>query len=181
MQEGRDGGVRLWRTLLESVRPDAPAYGKTGFHARRFRKLLQERRLTMRQKILVVDAARKPERSACAMLSKDYDVICASSGEEAVKLYEQERPDLILTDLDTPNMSGFELQRILQERHKEMIPMMFMSSDGNEENEIMAWKAARSTTSAAPSRPRRCYGAWATSYAIWTGYRRSNSPPTPTP
>ena len=90
----------------------------------------------MRKKILVVDAARKAETSACSMLSKVYDVICASSGEEAVRLYEQERPDLILTDLDIPNMSGFELQRVLQERHRELIPMMFMSSDGNEETEI---------------------------------------------
>ena len=90
----------------------------------------------MRKKILVVDAARKAERSACSMLSKDYDVICASSGEEAIRLYEQERPDLILTDLSLPHMSGFDLQRALQEKRRELIPMMFMSSEANEENDI---------------------------------------------
>ena len=121
-------GVSVFlRILLESVRPDAPAYAEKSF---------QERRLTMKKKILVVDPERRRETSACSMLSNDYDVICASSGEEAVRLYERESPDLVLTDLNIPNMSGFELQRILQERHKELIPMMFISSGGNEEKEI---------------------------------------------
>ena len=94
----------------------------------------------MKKKILVVDTARNPDRSACDMLSKDYDVICASSGEEAVELYEKERPDLVLTDLNIPHMSGFDLQRILQEKHKELIPMMFMSSEANEESGIRGLK-----------------------------------------
>ena len=90
----------------------------------------------MKKKILIVDASQRAQTSASPVLSKIYDVITASSGEEAIQLYEQERPDLILTDLSIPNMSGFELQRILQQKHKELIPIMFMSADENEENEI---------------------------------------------
>ena len=90
----------------------------------------------MKKKILIVDGEKKIRDSLRDMLSEFYEVVCASSGEEAVELYERERPDLILSDLNIQNMSGFDLQRILQEKRRELIPMMFMSAEANEENEI---------------------------------------------
>lgn len=90
----------------------------------------------MKKKILVVDRAPCVQNSLRAMLSELYDVVCASSGEEAVELYERERPDLVLTDLNIADMSGFDLQRILHEKNPDMIPMMFMSAGSSEEAEI---------------------------------------------
>lgn len=69
------------------------------------------------KKILIVDDATFMQKVTSAMLSHKYETICASSGEEAIALYEREKPDMILTDLIMPRMTGLELQKILQERY----------------------------------------------------------------
>ena len=39
----------------------------------------------------------------------DYEIICASDGEEALSLAQQEKPNLIVLDVQMPKMSGFEV------------------------------------------------------------------------
>lgn len=87
------------------------------------------------KKILVVDDAAFMQKTIISMLAGEYETICASSGEEALALYEKEKPDLILTDLIMPGMTGLELQRVLRERYQEQVPIIFISADENEENE----------------------------------------------
>lgn len=65
-------------------------------------------------KVLVVD----DEANICNLLakflpSKGYSVITASSGEEAIKKVQREKPNLVLLDICLPDMNGLEvLQRI---------------------------------------------------------------------
>ena len=87
------------------------------------------------KKILIVDDAVFMQKATSAMLSHKYETICASSGEEALAIYEKEKPDMILTDLLMPGMTGLELQKKLQERYYDQVPIMFMTADENEENE----------------------------------------------
>ena len=87
------------------------------------------------KKILVVDDAAFMQKAITSMLSEQYETVCASSGEEALALYEKERPDLILTDLIMPGMTGLEFQRILRETYQDQVPIIFISADENEENE----------------------------------------------
>ena len=89
----------------------------------------------MKKKILIVDDASFMQKVTSDMLSEKYDTICASSGQEALAVYEAEKPDMILTDLLMPGMTGLELQKILSERYSEPIPIMFMTADEREENE----------------------------------------------
>lgn len=42
------------------------------------------------------------------MLSGSYEIIHAWNGEEAVQLYEQNTPDVILMDINMPKMDGYE-------------------------------------------------------------------------
>lgn len=42
------------------------------------------------------------------MLAGNYEIIHAWNGEEAVQLYEQHRPDVILMDINMPKMDGYE-------------------------------------------------------------------------
>ena len=70
----------------------------------------------MRQTILIVD----DEQSIIVPLKflmeqKDYNVITASSGEEAVDKISKFRPDLILLDIIHPGLDGFEICRIVRE------------------------------------------------------------------
>ncbi len=46
----------------------------------------------------------------------DYRVITASDGEEALQLFRQEKPDLILLDIMMPRMSGYEVCRKIREQ-----------------------------------------------------------------
>ncbi|MBR6712721.1 MAG: diguanylate cyclase [Selenomonadaceae bacterium] len=87
------------------------------------------------QKILIVDDERIMLRIATKILSRDYQTICAASGEEAIELFEQERPDLVLSDLIMPGIDGYELHRRLQEKSSEPVPIVFMSTDDSDESE----------------------------------------------
>ena len=87
------------------------------------------------QKILIVDDERIMLRIATKILSRDYQTICAASGKEAIELFEQERPDLVLSDLIMPGIDGYELHRRLQEKSSEPVPIVFMSTDDSDESE----------------------------------------------
>jgi CheY-like chemotaxis protein len=44
------------------------------------------------------------------MLTKEgYEVLCAANGEQGLDIAYQERPDLIITDIRMPTMSGIEV------------------------------------------------------------------------
>ena len=60
--------------------------------------------------ILVVDDDPDVLFALAETLSEEgYDVHCAGDGIEALESIEQRRPDLIITDLLMPTMTGFEL------------------------------------------------------------------------
>ena len=60
--------------------------------------------------ILVVDDEPQIRRVLRATLSSNgYDVIEARNGQEAIEMVIRERPDLILLDVNMPDMSGLEV------------------------------------------------------------------------
>lgn len=69
------------------------------------------------------------------MLADNYETFCASSGKEAIEIYRKEKPDMVLSDLRMPGMSGYELQLALQKEYRKIIPFMFMTADSSEETE----------------------------------------------
>ena len=93
------------------------------------------------KKILIVDDAKFMQKVTSGILSQKYETVCASSGPEAIELYESEKPDMVLSDLIMPHMTGLELQRLLYEKHGHQIPFMFMTADEREENESLGLEA----------------------------------------
>ena len=87
------------------------------------------------KKILIVDDTAFMQKATSGMLAGKYETMCASSGEEALELCGREKPDLILSDLYMPGMSGLELQKALLEKYGEQIPIMFMTADDRQESE----------------------------------------------
>jgi two-component system, sensor histidine kinase and response regulator len=49
---------------------------------------------------------------------KEYTVDAAVYSEEAFKMYEENRPDLILMDIQLPGMSGIEITKLIREQEK---------------------------------------------------------------
>ena len=93
------------------------------------------------KKILIVDDASFMRKATSSILSEKYVTVCASSGAEAIELYDKERPDLILSDLIMPEMTGLELQSRLTEQYGERIHFMFMTADEHEESESVGLEA----------------------------------------
>ena len=89
----------------------------------------------MKKKILIVDDEKISLMMTNHILMTEYETVCASSGAEALYIYEKERPDLVLSDFRMPQMNGFELQRKIQEKFDDTVPFIFMTADRDEENE----------------------------------------------
>ena len=92
------------------------------------------------KKILIVDDEPFMLKLTGMILSKKHVVLSASSGSEAVELFERERPDLVLSDLRMPGMDGYELYRCLQEKSGDPVPFIFMTGDESDESEIKGFE-----------------------------------------
>ncbi len=91
--------------------------------------------LVSMKKIMIVDDEQISLMMTEHILATTYQTICATSGKEALSLYKTEKPDLVLSDLHMPGMTGYELQSALQSESSEQIPFVFMTADQNDETE----------------------------------------------
>ncbi len=70
----------------------------------------------MPKKVLIVED--DPKNMKLAMLtlkSRGYELICAMDGEEAVNTTINEKPDIILMDMQLPKISGIEATKQIRE------------------------------------------------------------------
>ena len=104
-------------------------------------------------KILVVDDEEMMLMMAERILSRKYEVITALTGEEAIKIFESEHPDMVLSDLMMPEMDGYELHQILQEKSEEPVPIMFMTADESDESETKGFEIGAADYIRKPFRP----------------------------
>lgn len=74
------------------------------------------------------------------VLQKRYNLIRAHNGIEAVTMFEEEKPDLILMDIRMPEMDGLDATRIIKEVNQE-VPVIALSAYAFPEN-IREAKAA---------------------------------------
>jgi chemosensory pili system protein ChpA (sensor histidine kinase/response regulator) len=74
-------------------------------------------RAVRRSRVLVVDDSLSVRRAIGSMLEdQGYEIVLARDGIEAVKAMEVARPDVLLTDLEMPNMNGLELAAHVRSR-----------------------------------------------------------------
>jgi len=74
-------------------------------------------RTQRRSRVLVVDDSMSVRRAVATLLEdQGYEIAQARDGLEAVKSMESARPDLLLTDLEMPNMNGLELTAHMRSR-----------------------------------------------------------------
>ena len=93
-----------------------------------------------RSRILVVDDETQIARVLkTALSSQGYEIKTASDGASALNLATDWIPDLIVTDLSMPGMSGIELCRLVRERSQ--VPVIVLSVRGEEKTKIEALDA----------------------------------------
>src|SRR5260370_16758302 len=103
------------------------------------RRLIKRHRLSMREPrhILVVDDEPQITRVLRTTLSTHgYDLRVANDGDAALDVMKDWAPDLVITDLSMPNMTGIELCRKIRTRSQ--IPIIVLSVKGEERTKIEA-------------------------------------------
>ena len=79
-------------------------------------------------KVLVLDDDSAIAEVAAAVLVDGYEVVAASHLDEAVRMVEVERPDLVLVDLDLPGADPAQLLTRLRESAVDGLPVLIMSA-----------------------------------------------------
>lgn len=90
-----------------------------------------------KKKVLIIDDDSMQLRAANLALRNDYDVMFATSGENALEVLKTESPDIILLDIEMPYMDGYECLRHIKSFDKEdMLPVIFLTSNTSVEAEL---------------------------------------------
>ncbi len=95
----------------------------------------------MPKKILIVEDNPVHTRLIeMTLRAKNYTILKVTNGEEALVIATRERPDLIIMDLNLPQMTGFEVTKKLREnpafRHTPIIALTAYAMRGDRERVI---------------------------------------------
>ena len=104
--------------------------------------------------VLIVDDERTLARAIKAFLTESgYEAEVAGDAEQALRLLETMRPDVVFTDVRLPGMDGIELLRRIRE-FDAAIPVIIMTAHGTIEGAVEAVKLGAFDYLKKPDRPR---------------------------
>jgi CheY-like chemotaxis protein len=92
--------------------------------------------------ILITDDDKTLQRLLSISIKKaGFDIITANNGNEALKVIDETRPDLIVSDIMMPEMNGFEFCRAVRENPEtSLVPFVFMTSSKDPELETTGFR-----------------------------------------
>ena len=92
-----------------------------------------------KKKILIADDEPSIRLTVARMMDKDYIVLEATNGEEAVDIAKGQRPDLILMDLMMPKMDGYTACSMIKaDQVTKVIPVIILTAVSHELNKKFA-------------------------------------------
>ena len=93
-----------------------------------------------KKKILIVDDSPTGVKAASAVL-KNYEIITAADGKQAIDKALAEKPDLIILDVIMPNMDGFQACRKMKKSPElQHIPIIMLTSKNQKSDEFWGKK-----------------------------------------
>lgn len=78
------------------------------------------------EKILIIDDDENIRNTLGFLLKKDYHVLLSENGTEGIRLFNQEKPDLIITDLMMDGLDGIEVLKNVKSSPNE-VPVIFIT------------------------------------------------------
>lgn len=114
----------------------------------------------MAHKILIVDdSASMRQLVAFTLKDNGYDVVEASDGADAVTTSEKHKVDMVVTDLNMPNMDGIELIRTLRGRaNYKFTPIVMLTTESQESKKSEGKEAGASGWIVKPFTPEQLLG-----------------------
>ena len=86
--------------------------------------------------ILIVDDMTTNILILSDLLKDEYDIKVAKNGEKAIEIVNSQNIDLILLDVEMPNLNGYEVCKILKASDKtKNIPIIFITARSSETDE----------------------------------------------
>jgi len=89
-------------------------------------------------KVLIIDDS--PEALAVAkarLLKENLELLCAQGGQAGLIAARREKPDLVLLDLDMPDMSGFDVcRRLKADPELGMTPVIFLAASDDTQDKV---------------------------------------------
>ena len=108
----------------------------------------------MKNKILVIDDEMSIRLLLENFLSKSSDVICKSDGQEALEWLEGNLPDLIICDLQMPNIDGYLfLEKIRQRGYTKHTPVIMLSGVESSKERVKCYRIGAQDFLAKPFNP----------------------------
>jgi DNA-binding response OmpR family regulator len=100
-----------------------------------------------------VDDEDKILEVVCSYLRREgYEPLQAGSGDEALRLFQSERPDLVVLDLMLPGTSGEEVCRRL--RRESRVPVLMLTAKAAEEERLRGFRLGADDYLTKPFSPR---------------------------
>lgn len=92
--------------------------------------------------VLVVDDERVNREILSRMLVRHgYDVLTADSGEAALERLDEQLPDLVLLDVIMTGLNGFDVLRVIRDRHHDTeLPVIMVTAESERENVVRAFQ-----------------------------------------
>ena len=108
------------------------------------------------QKILVVEDEPDIRKLVQYNLTQErFNVLEAEDGEQALKLLQREKPNLIILDLMLPGLSGMELCKLLKQRSETAkLPILMLTAKAGEADRIVGLEMGADDYLAKPFSPR---------------------------
>jgi two-component system KDP operon response regulator KdpE len=93
--------------------------------------------MTQASRIMLVDDELPIQRSVGLLLrARGYDVDIAGSGKDALRMFAERAPDLVVLDLGLPDIEGTEVCRRIRSQSK--VPIVVLSARGAEDDKVHA-------------------------------------------
>lgn len=91
--------------------------------------------------ILIVDDERFFISLLTDILKRDYHILSATTGQEAIELAEEYKIDLVLLDIIMPRMDGYEVCKNLKKlSYNPPVPIIFLTIKSNVDDELKGFE-----------------------------------------
>lgn len=95
----------------------------------------------LKMRIMLVDDEERFLQTTKKMITKSgYDALTATSGEECLKILEDELVHVVILDVKMPGMDGVETLKHIKQRHP-MVEVIMLTGHGTAESAVLGLKS----------------------------------------